>query len=189
MAERVHSLSTCRIPLSALTYYYRRNLTGDAAPSREPQIVGRRRTVCVAFDGVRAETVVTVAEFAAYVAYLEPLTGIGLLVAPRPETDVVAPDDWFLEVAWSGGWETYRPAGGLSLHSADRAHVLDELDRAGWKLLENSEGLIEPAGRTADGRQAMCLSAGPGAGRPLVLEDLQHAITALHVSADLRHER
>ncbi|GAA1567852.1 hypothetical protein GCM10009742_07210 [Kribbella karoonensis] len=81
-------------------------------------------------------------------------TTIGLLVAPRPETDVVAPDDWFLEVAWSGGWETYRPAGGLSLHSADRAHVLDELDRAGWKLLENSEGLIEPAGRTADGRQA-----------------------------------
>ncbi|MGW7680789.1 hypothetical protein ACWGID_08645 [Kribbella sp. NPDC054772] len=100
MAERVHSLSTCRIPLSALTHYYRRNLTGDAAPSRGAQIAGRRRTVCVTFDGMRAETVVTVAEFAAHVAYLEPETGIGLLVAPRPDTDVAAPDDWFIEVAW-----------------------------------------------------------------------------------------
>lgn len=178
MAEHAHSLSTCRIPLSALTYYYRRNLIGDAASCRGSRAPERRRTVRVAFDRTQEETVVTVAEFAAHVAYLEPWTGIGLLVAPRPGTD-----------AWSGDGGAYgRTGGGLSLQTADRAHALKELDQAGWRVLDNGTGMVEPAGRTADGHLAVCMHAVQVADRQLVLEDLQHAITALHVTANLRHD-
>ncbi|MFI5693774.1 hypothetical protein ACIA58_18160 [Kribbella sp. NPDC051586] len=100
---------------------------------------------------------------------------------------MAAPDDWFLEVAWPGGGQ-YGRTGGLSLQTADRAHALEQLDEAGWRLLENDKGMIETAGRTSDGRLVQCLYAERGRERQLVLEDLQHAITALHIAADLQHE-
>jgi hypothetical protein len=173
MTESIHSLSTCRIPLSALTQYYRRNLSCGAASSarRRSIVVERRRHLPVEVDGA-VRVVLTVVEFAAHVAYLEPMTGTGVLVAPRPGTDVVAPDDWF--------------TGGLSLQTADRAHALQELERSGWRLLGNEQGMIEKAGRTTDGRLVVCLDA--SVDRQLVLEDLQRAITALHIAADLCHE-
>lgn len=187
MAASAHSLSTCRIPLSALTRYYRRNLTSDAPPVEGSWSLGRRRTMCVTFDGVRDGTVVTVAEFAAHVAYLEPWTGTGLLVAPCPGTDVPALAGWSFGDVSRGGGE-YGRTSGLSLQAADRAHALEQLDGVGWRLLSDDKGMVEPAGRTTDGRLAVCLYAERGAGCELVLEDLQFAITALHLTADLQHD-
>lgn len=189
MAESVHSLATCRMPLSAVTQYYRRSLV--VAPVRTASaatVFERRYSVNVAVDGVPRESVVAVAEFAAHVAFLEPVTGIGLLVAPSADTDVMAPDDWSLEGASAGARYAYGRTGGLSLQAADRVHALKQLERAGWGLLESDQGVIEDAGRASDGRPAACLWAPPVCGRELVLEDLQRAITALHMVADLRHD-
>lgn len=183
MAESIHSLSTCKIPLSALALYYRRNLEAESLQRRHrSSALERRYDLRLAVDDLPKESVVTVAEFAAHVAYLEPETGTGLLVVPRPDTDVLVPDDWDPEVGRSAG------SRGLSLQSADRAYALEQLGRDGWRLLDDEKGLTEPAGWTADARLAVCLSATRRSGQQLVLEDLQYAITALHIAADLRHD-
>lgn len=189
-----HDLSTCMIPLSALGHYYRRNLCippGSAA-RRLPLAIDRYHDVRIAVEsGVdehRPGSVdVTVVEFAAHTAYLELVTGTGFLVAPLPETDVAAPNDWFVEVAWSNHRSDYGRTGGLSLQTADRVHALELLERDGWTLLDDENGKIETAGRTTDDRLAVCLYAGRSRVEPLVLEDLQRAITALHTAADLQH--
>lgn len=183
MAERTHSLSTCKIPLSALALYYRRCLEGEPLPERHhSSAIERRHDVHIAIGDVPRDCVVTVAEFAAHTAYLEPGTGTGLFVAPRPDTDVVAPGDWGPDVGRPG------TADALSLHAADRAYALQRLARDGWRLLDDERGLIEPAGWTPDARPAVCLSAVRSSARHVLLEDLQYAITALHIAADLRHD-
>ena len=149
MADSPHGLSTCRIPLSALTHYYRRNLSTDSTPAlRAPRV--RRSPVPV-----------LTAEFDAHSAYLEPVTGTGILLTPASKT---------------------RP------HTADRAHALEQLARDGWTLLDGENGTIEQAGQTTDGRVALCLYAERATVNQLVLEDLQQAITALHTAADLQHD-
>lgn len=63
---------------------------------------------------------VTIVEFAAHTAYLDPLTGIGYLLTPRPGTDVSALVDPLVEAAWSERLhDPARPAH-LSLHAAER---------------------------------------------------------------------
>jgi hypothetical protein len=156
MAASIHSPSTCRIPLPALTQYYRRNLS-VSEPGTPAVAAGRR------ID----EFSLTVVEFAAHVAYLEPVTGTGLLVEPLAGTDVLP---------WGSG---------LSLQTADRVDALRQLERRGWRPLDNDFGLIEPAGWTTDGRRVVCLNA--YVDRPVVLEDLQYAFTALHIAGDLQH--
>ncbi|GAA1579824.1 hypothetical protein GCM10009789_36980 [Kribbella sancticallisti] len=185
MAESIHSLSTCKIPISALTQYYRRNLEVEPPPGRHrSSAIERRHDVRLTVGDMLRESVVTVAEFAAHVAYLEPVTGTGLLVMPRPDADVVVPPD--------SGWVVSRGVDGrvvgLSLHAADRAHALEQLDLDGWRLLDHEQGLTDAAGWTADGRLAVCLSAARRSERQLVLADFQYAITALHIAADLRHD-
>ena len=72
-------------------------------------------------------------EFAAHVAYLDPRTGSGLLVRPKPADDL--------------------SVGMVSLHAADWDHVIAELDRLGWEPTEDDDGLPMFDGMTTDGRE------------------------------------
>jgi hypothetical protein len=88
MADSAHSLSTCRIPLSALTLYYRRGL---APPSsrRQPalQEIGRHRVVRVLVDEADEPVTVSVAEFAAHTATSASCTtGVSRLCGPTGMT-------------------------------------------------------------------------------------------------------
>lgn len=173
--------------MAVLTTYYRRNLlVPEAMPlcARDP---GHSRTVRVgvgesADSDVPTQVVeVRVVDFAAHVAYLEPVTGMGLMVEPRPESDI-APAPWVERVTWDGD-----PVVALSLHSADRAHALQRLARAGWTLLEGESDSSELAGRTEDGLRAIYLYANRTADGPLVLEDFHAAFTALRGAARLHN--
>ncbi|MEU4295122.1 hypothetical protein AB0E63_43470 [Kribbella sp. NPDC026596] len=195
MADKGHSLATCRLPLSALTRYYRLNLELpiDSSAPRRSWSFARRHDVAVqvgsgAIGPQPNYVTVTVVEFAAHVAYLDTVTGTGLFVAPPPDTDLVAPDDWFVEAAWPDRRDGYGRTAGLSLQTADRVHALEELERHGWRPLDDENGVIQPGGRTRDGRLAVCLRAERVLSAPLVLEGLQQAVTALCAAADLRHD-
>lgn len=127
---------------------------------------------------------VTVIEFAAHTAYLDPLTGIGYLVTPQPGSDVAAPADPLVEAAWSDRLhDTDRPVH-LSLNGADRQHALTRLGEQGWALLYDENGDVEVAGRTADGREALCIYGEPTLADP-ELAAIDCAIIALDIAADL----
>lgn len=127
---------------------------------------------------------VTIVEFAAHTAYLDPLTGVGYLVAPRPDTDVGALVDPLVEAAWSERLEDPGRAGHLSLHEADRAQALSQLAELGWALLYDEEGGVETAGRTTDGREALCIYSDPATPDP-TLDAIDCAVIALDIAADL----
>ena len=127
---------------------------------------------------------VTVLDFAAHTAYLDPLTGTGYLVMPRAESDVEALQDPLVEAAWSGHLSDLDETGGLSLHSADRRRAMSGLEQMGWSLLRDEDGEVEIAGRTSDGRQAVCLYGPPVVEQP-TLDALDRAIIALDIAADL----
>jgi hypothetical protein len=78
--------------------------------------------------------------FAVHVAYLDPMTGQGLLVMARPEDDL--------------------SLGGGGLHEADWDHAIAELDRLGWEPTEDDEdeeiGVCYD-GDTLDGRAVIGL--------------------------------
>ncbi|MGW7680798.1 hypothetical protein ACWGID_08690 [Kribbella sp. NPDC054772] len=130
---------------------------------------------------------VTIVEFAAHTAYLDPLTGIGYLLTPRPGTDVAALADPLVEAAWSERLHDLERPVHLSLHSADRERALAQLGEQGWALLYDEEGRVEIAGRTAVGRQALCIYGQPTAENP-TLEALDCAIIALDIAADIDFE-
>jgi len=127
---------------------------------------------------------VTIVEFAAHTAYLDPLTGIGYLLTPRPGTDVGALADPLVEAAWSERLADLERPVHLSLHAADRQHALTKLGRHGWALLYDEDGCIEIAGRTATGRVALCIYGEATVENP-TLEALDCAIIALDIAADL----
>ncbi|TDU83275.1 hypothetical protein EV138_5737 [Kribbella voronezhensis] len=119
---------------------------------------------------------VTVVEFAAHTAYLDPRTGTGYLITPRPESDVADP---------------LTESGGQSLYDADRQAAFDHLAIEGWEPLLDEHGDIERAGWTTDDRLGLCLYCVPTAGEPS-LEALSRALMALDIAAHLstrsRHE-
>lgn len=127
---------------------------------------------------------VTIVEFAAHTAYLDPLTGVGYLVAPRPETDVDALIDPLVEAAWSERLEGVGGLAPLSLHAADRERALSHLSELGWALLYNEDGSVETAGRTTDGREALCIYGDPETPDPS-LDAIDCAVIALDIAADL----
>jgi hypothetical protein len=127
---------------------------------------------------------VTVVEFAAHTAYLDPRTGTGYLITPRPEWDVAAPTDPLVDAAWSGSLRDQGRTQGLSLHAADRRSAIGYLAGEGWGPLLDKNGRIEQAGRTADGRRALCLYGPPTAGEPC-LEALGRSLMALDIAAGL----
>lgn len=177
-----HDLQTCRIPLSAVSAYYHRNLNVAAGPTRP---LRRDRNVSIDI-GVGAPVDIAVLESAAHSAYLEPRTGAGFLLMPASGTDISS-EDGFAGVAWPPEWND-SPAAGLSLQSADLVSLLERLAGSGWTLLEDERGDAELAGETHGGRRAVCLFAVRSCHEQLVLEDLQHALTALHAAADLLHD-
>jgi hypothetical protein len=127
---------------------------------------------------------VTIVEFAAHTAYLDPLTGVGYLVTPRPGTDVEAFADPLVEAAWSERLNAPLRTEHLSLHAADRNRALSHLEGLGWRLLYDENGAIETAGRTADGREALCIYGDPSAGEP-TFEAIDCAVLALDIAANL----
>ncbi|MFI5693918.1 hypothetical protein ACIA58_18880 [Kribbella sp. NPDC051586] len=127
---------------------------------------------------------VSIVEFAAHVAYLDPLTGTGYLVAPRAECDVEALVDPLVEAAWSERLNDFADTRRLSLHAADRRRALSCLAETGWSLLRDEAGQVEIAGRTAEGRQALCIY-GPAIVEEPTLEALDRAVIALDVAAAL----
>lgn len=128
---------------------------------------------------------VTVVEFAAHTAYLDPAVGTGFLVTPRPETDVEAPEDALVEAAWSLLLSDPRPQAGLSLQLADKLHALSELEREGWKVLHDEHGNVENAGVTIDGCVVVCLYDSRSLAEP-TLDELHRSLTALSIAADLQ---
>ncbi|TDD15074.1 hypothetical protein E1218_32125 [Kribbella turkmenica] len=180
------------VPLAVLTAYYRRDLripSGSARP-RSAVVPRRRRSVRIVVtdapdDELRSGVIdVTVVEFAAHAAYLEPVTGMGFLVPPPSGTDISAVD------AWNAGdvalWSEHEPSVGLSLQAADRTNALELLADAGWTLLETGDGTAEIAGHTDEGSPALCLYAERTTRDQLVVEDFHRAFTALHAAAELR---
>ncbi len=112
---------------------------------------------------------VTIVEFAAHTAYLDPRTGTGYLITPWPESDVADP---------------LTEGVGQSLHEADQQAAFDHLAIDGWEPLLDEHGEIERAGWTTDGRLGLCLYCVPTAGEPS-LETLSRALMALDIAADL----
>ena len=125
---------------------------------------------------------VTVVEFAAHAAYLDPLTGTGYLVMPSPTTDVPAPQDPLVEAAWIDCLDGQDRPAGLSLYDADRHSALEHLATEGWEPLLAETGEMEEAGWTTDGRRAVCLYAMPATGEPCV-EALHRALLALDIAS------
>ena len=133
---------------------------------------------------------VTVFEFAAHTAYLDPLTGTGYLVLPHADCDLEPLIDPLVGAAWSERLSGSSDPGPLSLHAADWLRTIDHLADRGWTLLRDEDGEIEIAGTTADGRRAVCLYGPPTLAQP-TLEALDRAIIALDIAAglDLRFGR
>jgi hypothetical protein len=75
--------------------------------------------------------------FAAHVAYLDPMTGEGLLVRPKPA------DDLSLSMP--------------SLHAADWDAAIAHLRGLGWEPTADDDGSPMLAGITADGRDVIGL--------------------------------
>jgi hypothetical protein len=74
---------------------------------------------------------------ACHVAHLDPVTGEGLLVVPRPEYDIDP------------------SSGTASLHAADEQALLRDLDALGFDLTDDEDGQPWVAiGQTEDGRRA-----------------------------------
>lgn len=112
---------------------------------------------------------VTVVEFAAHTAYLDPRTGTGYLITPWPESDVTDP---------------ITEGGGQSLYEADHQAAFEHLAIEGWQPLPDEQGDTERAGWTNDGRLGLCLYRQPIADPP-TLEALSRALMALDIAADL----
>ncbi|MEV0733303.1 hypothetical protein [Polymorphospora sp. NPDC050346] len=77
--------------------------------------------------------------YASHTAYLDPMTGEGLLVLPLVADDI-------------------EPVAGMaSLHAADWDHAIRDLHRQGWEPSEDDDGGTIRVGTTADGRDAIGL--------------------------------
>jgi hypothetical protein len=125
---------------------------------------------------------VTIVEFAAHTAYLDPETGTGYLVNPLPDNDIPAPRDPFVENAWSERSNGHVRIGGQSLHTADRLWALSHLEQEGWTFLHDEHGQVENAGRTTDGRLVQCLYGSPIVAEP-TMDALSRALMALDIAA------
>jgi len=76
--------------------------------------------------------------FAAHVAYVDPMTGEGLLVRPKPADDLSLSDM-------------------VSLHAADWDAAMHHLRGLGWGPTADDDGSLMLAGITADGREVIGL--------------------------------
>ncbi|MEU7995369.1 hypothetical protein AB0B83_08530 [Micromonospora sp. NPDC049060] len=77
--------------------------------------------------------------YADHVAYLDPMTGEGLLVLPLVADDIEP------------------PAGSVSLQAAGWDHAIRDLNRRGWEPTEDDDGGTMHVGTTADGRPVIGL--------------------------------
>lgn len=81
-------------------------------------------------------------DHACHTAYLDPMSGQGLLLLPAPEDDVSSLEGF-----------------GADLHHADYDAVTRDLDVRGWEMQEDDETGMPwtHVGYAADGRQAVAL--------------------------------
>jgi len=92
-----------------------------------------------------AVNIVTLKPSSFHDVYLEPFTGVGIIVLPRAEENVWLGEDGY--------------ARGDSVHDAALTEVLRGLDAMGLELLLNDQDFNEPItdGITPDGREALAL--------------------------------
>ncbi len=107
--------------------------------------------------------------FASHVAYLDDITGCGVLVRPMPHDDVVA------------------PIAGQSLHEADWNALVRLLDDEGWEPIEDEDnrGLPCVEGYTRDGKQIIVLSGRDPLTTGLDLDEVARSFAELHELAGL----
>lgn len=130
---------------------------------------------------------VTVIDFAAHTAYLDPLSGAGLLLLPPPHDDVVA-DPAPVDLGLPEDGRAPAGRGPRSLHRADWEYALDELERIGWILFDDEYGEPEVAGRTGAGRVALCLFGDGAVVSEPSLAEIERALSALRSVADVRRQ-
>ncbi|WP_433169193.1 hypothetical protein [Kribbella sp. CA-247076] len=184
-------VQTGTVPLAVVATYYRRDLRipPGSARSRRTPVAGRRHEVRIAVaespdDALRSGAVdVTVVELSPYAAYLEPVTGMGVLVCPTAEAYAAGLRE---RNPWTTGPDGRWPEIGFTVQEADQLRVLERLADAGWTLLETDGDSAQVAGYTLDGRRAACLYAERSTYEQLVLEDLHRAFAALQAAAALR---
>ena len=155
-------LATCRHPA-----WQRRQSNWVLSSGSTPSACRRRKTsgACpgasitrTTIDPSAHYLDVTVIDVAEHTAYLDPLTGTGLLLLPT-DTDTSSPE-----------W-----------HS-----TLEELDQRGWILLDDEAGKPEVAGSTADGLIALCLYGDTAIIEAPSLAEIYRALTGLRYAAGLR---
>ncbi|MFC0624097.1 hypothetical protein [Kribbella deserti] len=123
-----------------------------------------------------AEDGVEMIEFAAHTAYLDPLSGAGLLLIPPPRDDLVLP------APREFGRHGREPK---SLHRADWEYALGELERLGWIIFDDENGVPEVAGTSADGRLALCLFGDSAVVREPSLVEIARSLSALRRAANI----
>jgi hypothetical protein len=77
--------------------------------------------------------------YACHTAHLDPMTGEGVLIMPRPSGDLPS------------------ITGAGSLHEADWGHVIEHLDGLGWEPAEDDDGGWSAVGTTATGHTVIAL--------------------------------
>lgn len=75
--------------------------------------------------------------YTCHTAYVDPMTGVGVLVLPRSDDDVTG----------APAPKSYP----LSLHEAEFGSVVRQLGRQGWWVLDGEDGEWMEEGRTEDG--------------------------------------
>lgn len=119
-------------------------------------------------------------DYACHVAVLDPMTGSGLLVLPRPGDDVALPTTE-APARTSGA---YAPVSEW-LHDADFAAVLADLDRRGWEPLEDDGGGMLHEGWTEDGREVVGLYGSDPIQSHVFIEEVAQAHVELHAAVGL----
>ncbi|MCU1675621.1 MAG: hypothetical protein JWM93_379 [Frankiales bacterium] len=81
----------------------------------------------------------TTITYACHIAHLDAMSGVGVLIRPRPADDL------------------RDPCGGASLHARDWNAVMRDLALRGWEPSEDDDGGLCHVGYTADGLDAVAL--------------------------------
>lgn len=125
---------------------------------------------------------VTIIDLAAHTAYLEPLTGTGLLLLPLAEHDIAALAQPFVGVRSSAGYLGFhcieRTGSTRCASSAGSAGSCSTTNKARWRLRDS-----------VDGRLAMWIYGDDSVIDEPGPEEIRAALTALHIAAGIPPDR
>ncbi|WP_432937473.1 hypothetical protein ACQPXM_25140 [Kribbella sp. CA-253562] len=98
-----------------------------------------------------------IVSFAVHRAYLDPLTGSGVLVCPDPDEDLDPPGDPLGERVWLPSLGEYGFKGSTVPALADWETAIRRLYDIAWMPLEHEYGDPQVVGQSNDGRSAVGL--------------------------------